>query len=159
MQNRQRQRLCIFYRTLRRYINTVLLLFMVALCNRADHIYFHAVSSFFWNVLHVARWKYRTQKWRKKSPSGHNPTNLSGYIFATKACIDNRKNFLNSNTLFTCPLRPTNGWDRLARLGHPSKFQRVSRLGFVTASTSVIKGQPNFVRCLAISWLVYYIYM
>jgi len=30
-------------------------------------------------------------------------------------------------------LRPTNGWDRLANLGHPSKFQRVSHLGFVTA--------------------------
>ena len=28
---------------------------------------------------------------RKKSPSGHHPTTLSGYIFATKACIDNRK--------------------------------------------------------------------
>jgi len=30
-------------------------------------------------------------------------------------------------------LRPTNRWDRLAGLEHPSKFQRVSRLGFVTA--------------------------
>jgi len=27
----------------------------------------------------------------KKSPSGHHSTNLSGYIFATKARIDNRK--------------------------------------------------------------------
>jgi len=27
----------------------------------------------------------------KKSPSGHHRTTLSGYIFATKACIDNRK--------------------------------------------------------------------
>jgi len=26
----------------------------------------------------------------KNSPSGHHPTNLSGYIFATKARIDNR---------------------------------------------------------------------
>jgi len=32
-------------------------------------------------------------------------------------------------------LRPTNGWDRLASLGHPSTFQRVSRLGFVTPPT------------------------
>ena len=30
-------------------------------------------------------------KSRQKSPSGHHPTTLSGYIFATKACIDNRK--------------------------------------------------------------------
>jgi len=28
---------------------------------------------------------------RKKSPYGHHHTNLSGYIFATKAHIDNRK--------------------------------------------------------------------
>ena len=30
-------------------------------------------------------------------------------------------------------LRPTNGWDLLASLGHPCKFQRLSRLGRVTA--------------------------
>jgi len=50
-------------------------------------------------VLHAARWKYRTQKiaiW-------HHRTNLSGRIFRTKACIDNRKkNLLNSNTSSTC---------------------------------------------------------
>ena len=35
---------------------------------------------------------------RKKSPSRHHCTSLSGHIFATKACIDNRKkNLLNSN--------------------------------------------------------------
>ena len=37
------------------------------------------------NVLHAARWKYTTQKLRKKSPSAHHRTNLSGYISATKA--------------------------------------------------------------------------
>jgi len=43
-----------------------------------------------WNVLHAARWKYRTQKSSKIAiwaPSHK----LSGYIFATKARIDNRK--------------------------------------------------------------------
>ena len=51
-----------------------------------------------WNMLHVARWKYRMQK----SPFWHLCTTLSGYIFGTKACIDNRK-LLNSNTSSTCP--------------------------------------------------------
>ena len=46
----------------------------------------------------------------------------------------------------------TNSWDRLAGLGHPSKFERVSRLGFVAAVTSLTAGQPNFAQCLAISW-------
>jgi len=35
--------------------------------------------------------KHRTQKSHRKSPSGHHRTTLSGYIFATKARIDNRK--------------------------------------------------------------------
>ena len=39
----------------------------------------------------------------KNSPSGHHRTTLSGYIFATKARIDNRKKLLNSNVSPTCP--------------------------------------------------------
>jgi len=37
------------------------------------------------------------QKIAKKSPSGHHRTTLSGYIFATKAFIDNGKNLSSSN--------------------------------------------------------------
>jgi len=44
-----------------------------------------------WNVLHASHWKCRAQKWRKNSPSSHHRTTLSGYILATKACINNRK--------------------------------------------------------------------
>jgi len=40
----------------------------------------------------------------KNSPHGHHRTILSGYIFATKAHIDNRKkNLLDSNISSTCP--------------------------------------------------------
>ena len=39
----------------------------------------------------------------------------------------------------------------LVGLGHRSKFQRVLRLGFVTAPTSFNGRQPNFARCLVIS--------
>jgi len=42
-------------------------------------------------VLYAACCKCRTQKSRQKSPSVHHSTTLSGYIFATKACVDNRK--------------------------------------------------------------------
>jgi len=48
----------------------------------------------------------------KKSPFWHHRPTLSGYIFGTKACIDNRKKLLNSNTSSRYPdgeLRPTNG--------------------------------------------------
>jgi len=53
-----------------------------------------------WNVLHVACWKYRTQKWCKKSPSGHHRTTLSGWI---RHVLTIGKNLLNSNTSSTCP--------------------------------------------------------
>ena len=54
-----------------------------------------------WKVLHAARWKYRMQKVAKKSPSGHHRTTLSGYSFATKARIDNRKKNLLSSNIFS----------------------------------------------------------
>jgi len=54
-----------------------------------------------WNMLRAARWKYSTQKIAKKSPSGHHPTTLSGYIFTTKACTDNRKKLSSSNIFST----------------------------------------------------------
>jgi len=44
----------------------------------------------------------------------------------------------------------TSGWDQFISLGQPSKFQRVSRLGFVTAARALNWGQPNFARSLAI---------
>jgi len=41
---------------------------------------------------------------RKKSPSGHHRTTLSGYIFTTKAHIDNQeKSLLSSNISSRCP--------------------------------------------------------
>jgi len=39
----------------------------------------------------------------KNSPSAHHSTTLSGYIFTTKACTDNRKKVLNSNISSICP--------------------------------------------------------
>ena len=70
---------------------------------------------------------------RKKSPSGHHRTTLSGYIFAIKARIDNRKKpvkqqYLSHMSLQYGELWRTSGWDRFVSLGHPCKFQRVLRL-------------------------------
>ena len=60
----------------------------------------------------------------KNSPSGHNRTTLSGYIFTTKACIDNRKKVVTQQYHPTSrqygELRPTSSWDRFVSLGHPS---------------------------------------
>jgi len=55
-------------------------------------------------VRRAARYKCRTQKSRQKSPSWHHPTTLSGYIFATKPCINNwKKNLFSSSISSTCP--------------------------------------------------------
>jgi len=86
---------------------------------------------------------------RKNSPSAPHRKTLSGHICTTKDFIDSQKNLLNSNISSTSL---QNSWDRLAGLGHPSQFQQVSHLGFVTAATSLNGGQPNFARCLAVSW-------
>jgi len=52
--------------------------------------------------------KMQDAKSRKKSPSGHHRTTLSGYIFATKARIDNHKNLLSSNMSSRCPHNKVN---------------------------------------------------
>jgi len=112
----------------------------------------HEFRTHVWNLLHAARWKYRMQKWRKKSRSGHRRTSLTGYIFSTKACIDNRKKLVKWQYVLHMSseyseLQPINGWDLLASLGHSSKFQR-----FVIAATSLNRSRPTFALCSAVSW-------
>jgi len=78
---------------------------------------------------------------RKKSPFWHHRTTLSACIFAAKPCINNRKNFLNIDTSSTHPHNMANFGLLIAEicwrdLGHPCKFQRVWRLGSITARHS-----------------------
>jgi len=83
------------------------------------------------------------KKVAQKSPSGHRRTPFSGYIFATKARIDNRKKILSSNMSCT-RLRNTVNFGPLtaeigsAVWGHPCKFQLVSRLGSAKARHLVV---------------------
>jgi len=87
---------------------------------------------------------------RKKSPSMHHRTNLSVYVFVTKARTTIGKKLVKQKYVLHICLqygerRPTNGWELLASLGYPSKFQLVSRLGRVTARHSSSGRQSNFV--------------
>ena len=95
-----------------------------------------------------------------------NRTTLSGCIFALQLrhVSTVRKKLVKQQYLLQMSpqygeLRPTNGSDRFVSLWHASKFQRVSRLSFVTAATSLTGGQPNFARCLPFPGLVHYIYI
>jgi len=51
----------------------------------------------------AARWKYRTPNISKNSPSAHHRTTLLSYIFATGACIDNRRKLVKQQYLPTSP--------------------------------------------------------
>jgi len=90
------------------------------------------------------------QQLAKKSPSAQHHTTLLGYIFATKARIDNRKKRVKApispphvliiwwtNGLLAAEIDPV-VW------GTPANFQRVSRLGNVTARHSSSGRRPNF---------------
>jgi len=98
-----------------------------------------------WNVLHVARWKYRIQKIAVWAPL-HNFVGL--YLHNEGTYRQSEKNLLGSDISSTSPqygeLRPTSSWDHFVNLGHPWKIQRVSRLGSITARHSSIGHQPNF---------------
>jgi len=96
-----------------------------------------------WNVLHAARWKCRTQKIAKNSSSGHHCTTLSGYIFETKARIDNRKNVLNSNISSTCLHNMVNFGPLAAKIrwrvwGTPANFNGFRVLAALLHDTLVV---------------------
>ena len=99
----------------------------------------------------AARGSLKIQDAKSRQKSGHHRTTLCGYIFATKARIDNRKKpeYLSSNISSSCPHNMANFGPLAAEIGfgslrHPYEFQRVSRLDSVTASHSSSERQPDF---------------
>ena len=84
------------------------------------------------------------KKSRQKSPSGHHRTTLSGYIFAIKARIDNRKkNLLSINISSTCPYNMVNFGPLTAGIGStiwgtPANFNGFRVLAVLLHSTLVV---------------------
>jgi len=64
----------------------------------------------------------------KTSPSVHYCTTLLAYIFTTKACIDNRKNLLNSSISSTCPQQILTGFTSWLRYCTDVAQQRSTKL-------------------------------
>ena len=84
----------------------------------------------------------------KNSPFWHHCTTLSGHIFGTKACIDNRKkNLLNSSSSSTCSDNIVNFLltaETCWRLwGTPANFSGFRILATLLHDTSSER-QPNF---------------
>ena len=83
--------------------------------------------------------KYRTQKIDKNTASGCHRRTLSGYIFAAKARIDNRKkNLLSSKSPQYAELRPSSGWDRPVVWGTPANFNGYRVLAALLHGTPVV---------------------
>jgi len=86
----------------------------------------------------------------KNSPSGHHRTNLSGYIFATKARIDNRKKKLvKQQYLPTCRYNMVNFGPLAAEIcslvwGTPANFNGFRVLAALLYGTNSSGRQPNF---------------
>jgi len=95
-------------------------------------------------MLHAARCKCRTQKSCQKSPSGHHPTTLSGYIFATKACIDNQKKLVKQQNISSaCPHNMVNFGPLAAEIvslvwGTPGNFNGFRVLAALLHGTLVV---------------------
>jgi len=108
-----------------------------------------------WNLLHASRWKYSRQKWRKKSPSAHHHTNLSGCIFATKACIDNWKKVVKQQYLPTCSHNMANFGPLTAEIvsgvwGTPANFN-----GFCVLAALLQRRHFMSTSCVLLYWQRY----
>jgi len=75
----------------------------------------------------------------QKSPSAHHRTTLSGYIFATKAHIDNRKNLLSSNISCRCPHNMVNFGPLATEIGPVVWGTQLISTGFLAA---LLRGTP-----------------
>jgi len=103
-----------------------------------------------WNVLHAARWKHRNTGCKNDAKNRHLGTiaqlcrAISSQLrhVSTIGKLIKQQYVLHISSQYG-ELRPTNGW-LFGSLGHPSKFQRVLRLGSVTARHSISGRQPNF---------------
>ena len=101
-----------------------------------------------WNLLHVDCWKCRTQK----SPKLRHLGTIAQFCWTIYSQLRHvstigkklvKQPYLVHTSSQYGELQPTSVWDLLASLGHPSKFQRVSRLGIARHSSS--GREPNFV--------------
>jgi len=92
---------------------------------------------------------------RKKSPKlpicspSHN---LSGYIFAIKAHIDNQKKIVKQQYISSTCLHNTANFGPLkAEIDLPVSGTPANLASF-TAATSLTRSQPNFARSLSVYW-------
>jgi len=87
----------------------------------------------------------------KNSPSAHHRTTLPGYIFATKARIDNRKKRVKQQYLPTCPYNIVNFGPLAAEIvslvwSTPANFNGFRFLAALLHGTAAV-GVSQTLRC------------
>jgi len=87
-----------------------------------------------WKVLHTARLKCKTQKKHQKCDLWALTPNSAGLYLRNWGTYGQSEKRVKQRYVLQMSsqydeLRPTSGWDLLASLRHPCKFQRVSRIG------------------------------
>jgi len=105
-----------------------------------------------WNVLHAARWKYRTQKIAISAPSH----NFVGIAVSSQlrhvSPIGKKTLLLSSNSSATCSdynygeHRPTNGRDRFGSSGTPPNFNGFRVLAALLHGTLVVGVSQTVLR-------------
>jgi len=112
-----------------------------------------------WNVLHVDRWKYRTQKIRQKfaiwAPS-HNFVGL--YLYNEATFRQSQKNLLNSYISSTCPHNMANFGPLTAEIssgvrGNPANFNSFRMLASLLQRRRSPEGRPT-KRCTMLGRLL-----
>ena len=89
------------------------------------------------NVLHEARWKYRTQKWRKNRHLG-TIAQLCRAVSSQLHVSTIGKKLLNINMSSTRLHNPTNGWDRSGVWGTRATFNGFHVLAALLHGTQVV---------------------
>jgi len=93
-----------------------------------------------WNVLHVVRCKYRTQKIVKNLPSGHHRRAISlqlRHVSTIGKKLVEQQYLLHMSPQYG-ELRPTSGWDRSCSLGTPANFNGFRVLAVLLHSSQVV---------------------
>jgi len=109
-----------------------------------------------WNVLHAAHWKCRMQKNCQQFAVCTPSDNIVELYLPTKACIDNKKNLLNSNISSTYPHSMVNFGPLVAEIdwqvwGTPANFNGFCILASLLQWHRLVKVNQT-ARCLAVSW-------
>jgi len=114
-----------------------------------------------WNVLKIG---LQDAKLCQKSPSAHHCTTLSGYIFATKACVDNQKKLVKWQDLLHISSRYGPLTDEICwRVwGTPANFNGFRALAWIRYCSDVAQHRSTklctmFVRLL--DWYTVYTFL